>query len=385
MSGTRSLGLLLLSFVFCAGLALAASAAGISALALSSQTQQKLNPPTVLWNAYPLRQAPRSTSQRASNNKPISTESSKLSTTSPMRTRTSRTETRPTVVHGNRNASQPTSRTGGFPTVLVMTGVIGAVLAATILLAAYAAPARAGGYRRYSGPIKTKPPSRTGKTGRPVPARRKRSRAKPPPTAQPAQIKHPSPAKPSKTQPDTATHPTTGRLSPESPSVEKPSRTEPASPPSISVDESSAAPSPPDERETTDDLLDALRPNTKPAEDREQVSAPASGLRPLKPVDADPHLSAAVRQAPPLHRKVASDQYCEIRLWRGYVKCQLYVEVEGSPGAFVESSFFRLRNPMVPDDRAQRVLADLLADLEHSGWLVVETGPVWYDRRLRRS
>jgi hypothetical protein len=182
-----------------------------------------------------------------------------------------------------------------------------------------------------------------GRTGRPSPARRKPSRAKRPP-----RVEQPLPPKP--------------------------------------VAEDSAAPSPPAERETTDDLLDALRPNVEPAEDPEQVYAPESGLgRPVKPVAADPRLSAVVRHAPPQRREVATDQFCEIKFWRGYVKCQLYVEVEGSPGAVVESPLFRLRNPMVPDDRAQRVLTDLLADLERSGWLVVETGPAWYQCRLQRS
>jgi hypothetical protein len=405
MSGARSLRLLFLASVFCAGLALAASTAGISALA--TRTQQKLNSPTVLWHAYPLRQAHSSTTKPASNNKPISTGTSKVSTTSPTRTRTDRTETRPTVVHGSGTASRPTSGTGGFPTVFVMAGVIGAVLASTLLLVSHAVPARAGGYRRGRGPIKTKAPSRTGRTGRPAPARdtgRKPSRAKHPPTAPPAKVKHLSRAKPPRTQPDTPKQPIpTGRLSPvkpaaprdrpvsppKSPSVEQPSRTNRASPPPppppTSVDEKSAAPSPPDQRETTDDLLEALRPKIKPVEVPERVSAPESELRPGKPVEADPHLSGVVRQAPPQRREVAGDQFCELRLWRGYVKCQLYVEVEGSPGALVESPLFRLRDPMVADDHAQKVLADLLADLERSGWLVVEKGPVWYRRRLQRS
>jgi hypothetical protein len=162
-------------------------------------------------------------------------------------------------------------------------------------------------------------------------------------------------------------------LPPDTSSVEQPSRTQ------------HAAPSPPDERETTDDLLDALRPNIKPTEEPEQASTLESGLRLVKPAEAHPHLSAPVRQAQAQRREVARDQFCEIKLWRGYVKCQLYVGVEGLPEAFVESPLFRLRDPMVPDDRAQEALADLLGDLEHSGWSVVETGPVWYHRRLQRS
>jgi hypothetical protein len=331
MSGTRSLQLLLLSVVFCAGLALAASTAGISAVA--TLTQPKLNPPTVLWKAYPLRQAHTSTNQQAANNKPTGTRTSKPSTTSPTSTRTSRTKTRSTVEHGNRVASQPTSNTGGFPTVLVMAGVIGALLASTLLFVRYAPSASAGGYRRNRRPPTTKPSSRTARTTRPSPAP---SNDK----------KHPHATRP--------------------------------------VDEDVAAPPTPDQRETTDDLLEALWPNVDLVEDPERVSAPQSQRRAVKPVAADLHGSDAVRQ-PPQRREIAGQQFCEIRLWRGWVKYQLYVEVEGSPGAFVESPLFRLRNPMAPDDHVHGVLSDLLADLERSGWSVVDTGPLWYSRRLHRS
>jgi hypothetical protein len=328
MSGSRSLGLLLLSVCFCAGVALAVSAAGFSALA--TRTQPKLNPPTVLWNAYPLRQAHTSTT-RASNKKPITT------------------KTRSTGARGNRSASRPTSSPGGFPTIFVMTGLIGALLASTLLFVAHAAPARAGGYRRAPRPFK--PPARPRRSARPSRARLKRSREKQPPPAQPPE------AEP---------------------------RVEPVSPPE-GVEESSAAPSPPqEERERTDDLLEALRPNLELVEEPEEVSAPEVRLRPMKLVEADQHLSAVTQEL--LQRRiVAEDEFGEIKLWRGYVKCQLYIEVEGSPEAFRESSLFRLRDPMVPDDRAEQALADLLADLEGSGWQVVETGPAWYSRVLKRS
>jgi hypothetical protein len=94
------------------------------------------------------------------------------------------------------------------------------------------------------------------------------------------------------------------------------------------------------------------------------------------------------RKAPsePPEREVAAaaEQLAEIRLWRGYLKCQLYIEVEGAAGALVESRFFRLRNPMAPDDGARQVLTDLLGDLERAGWSVVESGPGWYRHRLER-
>jgi hypothetical protein len=91
--------------------------------------------------------------------------------------------------------------------------------------------------------------------------------------------------------------------------------------------------------------------------------------------------TAATAQRQPT---VAAEQVAEIRLWRGYVKCQLFVAAEGADGALVESPFFRLRNPMAPDDAAQRILDDLLVDLERAGWVAVESGPGWFRRRLRR-
>jgi hypothetical protein len=107
-----------------------------------------------------------------------------------------------------------------------------------------------------------------------------------------------------------------------------------------------------------------VRPTEAPPEPRQLETTAATAAQP--DVDA------------------ATEQLGEIRLWRGYVKCQLYVEVEGAAGAIAESRFFRLRNPMSPDDAARRVLAELLLDLERAGWSVAESGPGWYRRRLHR-
>lgn len=349
----------------------------------------RAHPPLVKTRApapHPVK--PQPTVQRTAQPVPRTTAKTRGS---PVRTSTRPTATRPTVVRGDRIASRPASGSGGFPTVLVLTGVIGALLASILLLAAQAMPTRAGRYRRSPRPIDTKPPSRTGRIARRSPPRSnasrgsKASRAKHPPTEQPTKVKHLSRAKPPTTLPDTPVR----QLSPvslrESSSVEQPSRTKSVSPPPQPVDENSAAPALPDERATTDDLSVAPWPTIKPAEDPEQPLWPEVGLRPVNPVEADQRPSAAVREAPRERREVPADQFCEIRFWRGYVKCQLLVEVEGAAGALFESSLFRLRDPMVPDDRAQRVLADLLANLERSGWVVVETGPLWYRRRLQRS
>jgi hypothetical protein len=120
---------------------------------------------------------------------------------------------------------------------------------------------------------------------------------------------------------------------------------------------------------------------------RRRKASPTRRLAPVEPQELgplewerDPPLAIDERET----IDAVGEQSCEIRLWRGYVKCQLYVELEGVPGALAESPLFRLRNPLTPDDRARRELSQLLAGLERQGWTVVETGPVWYRRRLER-
>ena len=76
---------------------------------------------------------------------------------------------------------------------------------------------------------------------------------------------------------------------------------------------------------------------------------------------------------------------CEIRLWRGFVKCQLYATFRGSDEAFAVSRYFRLRSEERPGAGAQRALADLLAELERGGWTVVSDGGIWYQHWLQRG
>jgi hypothetical protein len=124
------------------------------------------------------------------------------------------------------------------------------------------------------------------------------------------------------------------------------------------------------------------------ARTRRRKASPARRLSPVEPQGLEP--LEWQRDPPPAGgerdaTEVVGDEFCEIRLWRGYVKCQLYVELEGTAGAMMESPLFRLRNPGTPDAGAEQALSDILAGLQPHGWSVVETGPVWYRRRLRRS
>jgi hypothetical protein len=87
----------------------------------------------------------------------------------------------------------------------------------------------------------------------------------------------------------------------------------------------------------------------------------------------------------PSHRQGTSVARCEIRLWRGYVKCQLYAVLEGyEERAIASSKYFRLRDDAMSSPQGQQALTALLATLEARGWTVVGVGPIWYWHRLER-
>jgi hypothetical protein len=330
MSRTRSARLLLASVVFSAGVALALSTAGFGAPA--ARTQQTLSPPTALWKAYPLRPAHGSANKPAAD-KQVTTGSNAGPTS---RARPATNESRPPGSRSNRIASRSTSAADGVPTtVLLMVAVIGVLLASTLLFLRHSAPARAeaGGRTAPAQPRTSRPAPRAGR---------------------PPRVKPKPPAAPRRSKP---------------------------------VDTNAAEQPSPDRREATDDLLEALQPDVAPVEHPAEVSTPtrAAVPRPVARAAADTQASKDVGHAPQQLPEIAVDQYCRIRLWRGYFKCQFYAELEGSSGAFAESALFRLGNPSRPDEQVQSALEDLLAELERSGWSVVERGPVWYGRRLQRS
>jgi hypothetical protein len=100
---------------------------------------------------------------------------------------------------------------------------------------------------------------------------------------------------------------------------------------------------------------------------------------------------------PPQHRRAGPDaprarpntaiaENCQIELWRGYVKCQLYAALLDRPGAtgFAFSPAFRLRDENAPTEQAVIALETLIDYLEGDGWTVVFTGRRWYQLRLAR-
>jgi hypothetical protein len=174
------------------------------------------------------------------------------------------------------------------------------------------------------------------------------------------------------------------------------------------------------------DLLEALRPQPRPVrepdvekppqpERRERAKSPRVPLRalrqpePQQEPDPGPTTRATALPAPaqlepepklhPEHRgakpeaaaerpQTVTAESCQIELWRGYLKCQLYATSLDRPraaAAFAFSPFFRLRDEDTPTEKAAEALKTLVDRLERDGWTVVSAGARWYQLRLNRS
>ena len=108
-----------------------------------------------------------------------------------------------------------------------------------------------------------------------------------------------------------------------------------------------------------------------------------------KPLPAPRQLDQPAGRAGTGHRrrrKAAANrraQSCEVRLWHGYFKYQLYASSEGA--SFALSDFFRLRDEYAPTEAALAELESLITSLEAKGWAVVDVGERWYDVQLERA
>jgi hypothetical protein len=136
-----------------------------------------------------------------------------------------------------------------------------------------------------------------------------------------------------------------------------------------------------------DELLDALRP--QPASKRKvkrkiEKVVPMGRLKAL-PVPAEPEPASDPLPAQPGGRTVET---CYIKLWRGYVKSQLYAvrldEGRTPSVGLAFSPFFRVREEETPTRKADAALRTLIERLEGDGWEVVSSGPRWYQLRLER-
>ena len=171
-------------------------------------------------------------------------------------------------------------------------------------------------------------------------------------------------------------------------------------------------PSPAARPEPVEGLVEALQPvAAEPAsegdedpEEQDQVATPAAREEALDPTEVATERRTAERRkllpAPrQLNRPVGRPetryrrrekaaaktraQSCEIRLWHGYFKYQLYVSSEGA--SFALSDYFRLRDEDTPTEAALAELESLITRLEAEGWAVVDVGERWYDVQLERA
>jgi hypothetical protein len=89
---------------------------------------------------------------------------------------------------------------------------------------------------------------------------------------------------------------------------------------------------------------------------------------------------------------IATEEICEIAVWRGYAKSRFYGRLDGSELpeetelAVAESPPFRFRGNGAPDRTEEAVAAyeALVEKLVADGWELDSSGDVWYAGRFRR-
>ena len=154
---------------------------------------------------------------------------------------------------------------------------------------------------------------------------------------------------------------------------------------------------------------------TLPEEEESKAESPPlrARPRPLLPIDQPPEVEAPTEEELPLPSEVAAEtgpepqsepepqrpwretsreedtevavESCQIMLWRGYVRYQLYAAPGGSSGrAFALSPYFRLKDAEAPGVKATAALQEILDQLEAEGWSVVLEGRSWYAFTLER-
>ena len=117
------------------------------------------------------------------------------------------------------------------------------------------------------------------------------------------------------------------------------------------------------------------------------TALPAPVQREPEP-ELPPEHRPAKPEAPRERPQTGITEKCEIKLWRGYVKCQLYAALRDRPGeatGFAFSPVFRLPDEDTPTEEATGALKTLIDHLEEDGWTVMSEGKHWYQLRLARS
>jgi hypothetical protein len=175
--------------------------------------------------------------------------------------------------------------------------------------------------------------------------------------------------------------PVTSRLAP----VEDGAEVEPA--------QSELAPAPPQPP-----LRVLLRPLPRPIEEQPEVEPPSAEAaeqeaeqpRPLDAEDAtepEPESDSTQlwREVLPEEETEVAVERCQIRIWRGYFRYQLFVAPGGSTNsAFALSSYFKLSGLDSPGAEAMAALRELVDQLEAEGWTVAGEGRQWYSLTLER-
>jgi hypothetical protein len=327
----------------------------ISIAAASPGQQKTLRPPTLLWESYPLEQRPSTTEQLQA----VLGNRQAAPARSPEVTRQATPARSPEV--------QP------LLNLLLMSALLATLVAmAAFVLMQSTVPARVGGFRRARDGARIREPAR--RPPDPMPPRRTRPRPRPV-TGRPAAEPHAQPTQPAVSGPGDdlleALHP------------KPPSAPEPGPAPERAVER----------REREPEQGRTREPGRMRATPPTELERPrGEELRTFShevPMDPEPDTKGTTEGGPPRHRRAArqttaSVESCEIRLWRGYVKCRLYATVRGSDEALAVSPYFRLPDEESPNAGAQRALAELLAELERAGWTVVQDRPIWYQNKLQR-
>jgi hypothetical protein len=130
-------------------------------------------------------------------------------------------------------------------------------------------------------------------------------------------------------------------------------------------------------------------PLLRPIEDQlPEVGVPAEEEEPE--AELPPPLEV-VSEPEPLWREASAEEdtevvveSCQIRLWRGCFRYQLYVTLSRSDIAFALSPYFRLKDEDAPGAKAMAALRELLDELEAKGWTVTDEGRRWYAYILER-
>jgi hypothetical protein len=348
---------------FCLLAAAFALTEAIAIPAASAGPGKKLDPPTLLWKSYPLERRP-STTGRAE------------------------------VQIRRRQASRQTSaHQDDFLTPVLVSAFILLLASAAIVRMRRSMPIRVGNARRT--------PDRAPMPRSAQPASVNRPRWRP---RRPQQLREVSPEVVREPHARAAQSPAPESdadlleaLQPKPPSLPEPEPTPEVAVVDLEQARPGRMPAPVEQRPATQ--LKPRETGDPLVEEREAEAGPSResqlGLK-LRTRIADVHVVPVPEPSPQTHEESraarqqgrlqrAGGEVCEIRLWRGYVKCQLFAApLTGSEAAIAVSSYFRLRDEDSPGDEARLALRDLIATLEQGGWTVVSRGPTWYEDRLER-